>query len=411
MTQVKAPLDVQKIRKDFPVLNQQVNKQPLIYLDTTATSQKPRAVIEAVCNYYTNDNANVHRGIHSLAARSTQQYEQTREKIADFIGAPSSRNIIFTRGTTEAINLVASSFGSTFTAEDEIIVSLMEHHSNFVPWQMLSECTGCKLKFIPITENGELDISQFGELLTEKTKLVAVVHISNVLGTVNPIEKIVEMSHAVGAKVLIDGAQSAPHIAIDVKEIDCDFFAFSAHKMMGPTGIGALYGKAEILKSMPPYHGGGEMIHTVSKEGSSWADLPYKFEAGTPNIAGVIGWGAAIDYINEIGIENMKAYCDELTEYAIAKLSTIDGLRIYGNAPQRGSALAFNLNDVHPHDVSHFLDQKGIAVRAGHHCAQPLMAELGVNATNRASFYIYNTPAEVDKLVAALEEVKAFFTF
>ena len=411
MTQVNAPFDVQKIRKDFPVLNQTVNKQPLIYLDTTATSQKPKSVIEAVGNYYINDNANVHRGIHSLSARSTQKYEKTREKIADFIGAPSSRNIIFTRGTTEAINLVASSFGSTFTAEDEIIVSLMEHHSNFVPWQLLSERTGCKLKFIPITENGELDMNQFAELLTEKTKLVSVVHISNVLGTVNPVEKIVEMSHAVGAKVLIDGAQSVPHVNIDVKEIDCDFFRLLCSQMMGPTGIGALYGKEETLKAMPPYHGGGEMIHIVSKEGSTWADLPFKFEAGTPNIAGVIGWGLAIDYINELGIDNIQSYCDELTEYAIEKLSTIEGLEIYGNAPQRGSAVSFNLKDVHPHDVSHFLDQKGIAVRAGHHCAQPLMTELGVDSTNRASFYIYNTHEEVDKLVEALEEVKAFFTF
>ncbi len=411
MTTPKAPFDVQKIRKDFPVLNQTVNKQPLVYLDTTATSQKPYSVIESVSNYYINDNANVHRGIHSLAARSTKKYENSRQKIADFIGAGSSRNIIFTRGTTEAINLVATSFGSTFTAEDEIIVSLMEHHSNFVPWQLLSERTGCKLKFIQITENGELDMNQFDLLLTEKTKLVAVVHISNVLGTVNPIEEIVAKSHNVGAKVLIDGAQSVPHVKVDVQKIDCDFFAFSAHKMMGPTGIGALYAKEELLKAMPPYHGGGEMIHTVTKEGTTWADIPYKFEAGTPNIAGVIGWGVAIDYINQIGIDKIHDYSDMLTRYAIEKLSTIDGLTIYGNAKNRGAAVSFNLKDVHPHDVSHFLDQKGIAVRAGHHCAQPLMTELKVDATNRASFYIYNTFEEVDKLVEALKEVKAFFTF
>ncbi len=399
-------------RQDFPVLDQQVHGKPLIYFDNAATTQKPIKVIEALTNYYKQDNANVHRAIHTLGERATMMYEEARQKIADFIHAPNAREIVFTRGTTESINLVASAWGETSIKQgDEIIVSEMEHHSNLIPWQLLAQKTGARLKFIPFDENGMLDIPTFEQLLSDRTRLVALTYMSNVFGTINPVKRIIVLAHERNIPVLLDGAQSVPHLPMDVQQLNCDFLAFSGHKMLGPTGIGVLYAKEAYLEAMPPYQGGGEMIQSVWLDRATYNEIPYKFEAGTPNIAGAIGLGAAIDYLQQIGMERITLYEQELTTYALQKMVEIDGLTIYGNALERGAVISFNLDDVHPHDLSHFLDQQGIAVRAGHHCAQPIMRKLGIAATTRASFYLYNTKEEIDFFVDQLKEAKQFFTY
>lgn len=406
-----APFDLAAIRRDFPILDTQVYGQPLVYLDNAATTQKPRQVIQALTDYYETANANVHRGIHYLSAVATEQYETARKKVADFLGAPTERSIIFTRGATEALNLVATSFGSLLGEDDEIIVSIMEHHSNFVPWQLLAQRRGCKLKFVRLLPDGQLDMDHLHELISPKTALIAVTHMSNVLGTINPVAEIARLAHEVGAKILVDGAQSTPHIPVNVQELDVDFFVVSAHKMLGPTGIGCLYGKEEILEQMPPYHGGGEMIHTVTTDLVTYAELPYKFEAGTPNIADTIAWGAAIDYLQNVGMDKIHTWETHLARYAIQKMQELEGMTIYGLAPCRGGVVSFNPGEVHPHDLSHFLDQKGVAIRAGHHCAQPLLQHLGVGSTSRASFYLYNTVEEVDQFVEELRIAQEFFDF
>ncbi len=405
-------LDVALIRKDFPILSRTVHDKPLVYLDNAATTQKPQAVIDAIKNYYEQMNANVHRAIHTIGEQATVAYENARKKVAGFINAESPKQIVFTRGTTEAINLVATAWGEKFVSTgDEIIVTEMEHHSNLVPWQILAQKVGAKLKFIPFLPDGTLDLSRLDELFTAHTKLVAITHMSNVFGTINPIKKITRMAHDRGIPVLLDGAQSVPHLPVDVQMLDCDFLAFSGHKMLGPTGIGVLYAKSARLENMNPYQGGGEMINTVWLEKSTWNEIPHKFEAGTPNIAGAIGLGAAIDYLNELGMPRITMYEQQLTTYALEKMREIDGLEIYGMAPERGGAISFNLGQIHPHDLSHFLDQQGIAVRAGHHCAQPIMRKLNVAATTRASFYFYNTFEEIDYLVEQLKAAREFFGF
>ena len=404
--------DPLKYRTDFPVLDQQVHGKPLIYFDNAATTQKPRQVIQAIAHYYENDNANVHRAIHTLGERATMLYEEARQKIADFINAPAARQIVFTRGTTESINLVAASWGEAFIKEgDEIIVSEMEHHSNLIPWQLLAKKVGAKLRFLPFDENGMIDFSVFEKIFSERTKFVALTYMSNVFGTINPVKKIIALAHEHDVPVLLDGAQSVPHLPTDVQQLDCDFLAFSGHKMLGPTGIGALYAKEKYLQEMPPYQGGGEMIQSVWLDRATWNEIPYKFEAGTPNIAGAIGLGAAIDYLQNIGMENITLYEQELTTYALQKMHEIEELTIYGNAPERGAVISFNLGEVHPHDLSHFLDQQGIAVRAGHHCAQPIMRKLNIAATTRASFYLYNTKQEIDFFAEQLKEAVKFFSF
>ncbi len=404
-------LDVWAVRRDFPVLDQQVNGHPLVYLDNAATSQKPLCVIEALDEYYRRYNANVHRGIHKLSEEATAAYEEARQKVARFLNAHSPKEIIFTRNTTEAINLVAYSWGRANIREgDEIVLTEMEHHSNLVPWQLLAQEKGARLRFIPVTDEGLLDLDALDELLTERTKLVSVVHMSNVLGTINPVTEITRRAHEIGALVLLDGAQSVPHLQVDVQKLDCDFLAFSGHKMCGPTGIGVLYGKRELLEAMPPFLGGGDMIKEVHLEWSTWNSLPWKFEAGTPSIAQGIGLGHAVDYLSNIGMEAIHAHEREIVAYALGRLSEIDGLTIYGPpAEQRGGVVAFNLQGVHPHDVAAILDSHGVAIRAGHHCAQPLMRRLGVVATARASFYLYNTCEEVDVLLHAIEKVKEVF--
>lgn len=404
--------DANKYRHDFPILNEVVHGLPLVYLDNAATTQKPKQVIEAIKYYYEHDNANVHRAIHQLGERATAGYENARKKISQFIGARSEKQIIFTRGTTEAINLVATAWGRKFvTADDEIILSEMEHHSNLVPWQLLAKEVGAKLRFIPFDENGTLNFKIFEQLLSSKTKLIAITHMSNVFGTINPIKRIIRMAHDRGVPVLLDGAQSVPHLPVDVEYLDCDFLAFSSHKMLGPTGIGVLYGKMQQLENMNPYQGGGEMINTVWLESATWAQIPHKFEAGTPNIAGAFGFAAAIDYLEKIGMENITLYEQEITSYAIEKMLEIPGMVIYGSAPERGGAVSFNLGNIHPHDLSHFLDQQGIAVRAGHHCAQTIMRKLNIAATTRASFYFYNTYEEIDYFVEQLKKATEFFGF
>ncbi|NOX87961.1 MAG: cysteine desulfurase [Calditrichaeota bacterium] len=403
--------DPYRYRKDFPVLEQMIHGMPLVYLDNAATTQKPNAVINTIVNYYKRDNANVHRAIHQLGERATLAFEEARKKIAAFINAPSSRQIIFTRGTTESINLVASAWGEKFISEgDEIILTEMEHHSNLVPWQLLAKKVGAKLKFIPFTESGVLDFEVFERILSNRTRLVAITSMSNVFGTINPIKRITRMAKDRGIPVLLDGAQSVPHLPTDVQILDCDFLAFSGHKMLGPTGIGVLYAKINYLENMRPYQGGGEMIQSVWLERSTWNEIPHKFEAGTPNIAGAIAFGAAIDYLNRIGMSQITLYEQELTTYALNRMSEIDEIVIYGNAPERGGVISFNLGDIHPHDLSHFLDQQGIAVRAGHHCAQPIMRKLDIAATTRASFYFYNTKEEIDYLVDKLKEALKFFS-
>jgi len=405
-----ASLAVERIRKDFPILRQRVRGKPLVYLDNAATSQKPQGVIDTVNRYYSAENANVHRGIHFLSEKATQTYEDARDTVRRFLNAADTREIIFVRGTTEAINLVAQSYGRTFlTTGDEIVISAMEHHSNIVPWQILCEQIGARLRVIPFNYNGELLLDEYEKLLNERTKFVAVVHVSNALGTINPIKQIIEMAHRRSIPVLIDGAQAVPHLRLDVQDLDCDFYAFSGHKVYGPTGIGVLYGKADLLERMPPYQGGGDMISVVTFEKTHYNTLPYKFEAGTPNIAGGIGLGAAIDYVTEIGLEAVAAYEHELLVYATEALSTIKGLRIIGTAKEKASVVSFVLDGVHAHDIGTILDHQGIAIRAGHHCAMPVMQRFGVPATARASLAFYNTKEEVDALIRALHKVSEVF--
>ncbi|MCU0439389.1 MAG: cysteine desulfurase [Raineya sp.] len=401
-----AILDIQAIRKQFPILHQQVNGKPLVYLDNAATSQKPQSVINALMAYYEGYNANIHRGAHYLAAKATDIYEQTRHKIAQFLNAPSSDEIIFTRGTTEGINLVASTFGRKMIQKgDEIIISTMEHHSNIVPWQMLCEEKGAVLKVIPITDSGELILEEYEKLLSEKTKLVSIVHISNALGTINPVKEMIQKAHQFGAKVFVDGAQGAVHLDIDVQDLDCDFYAFSGHKVYAPTGIGALYGKRAILETIPPYHGGGEMIKEVTFEKTTYNDLPFKFEAGTPNIADVIAFGTALDFVADLGKNNIATHEQQLLEYGTQKIQEIEGLRIIGTAKHKASVISFVFEDIHHSDVGTLLDNQGIAVRTGHHCTQPLMKRLGLSGTTRASFAVYNTFEEVDAFIAGLQKV------
>ncbi len=398
--------DVERIRQDFPILHQKVRGKPLVFLDSAATSQKPQAVIDAISNYYHAENANIHRGVYYLSEIATKAYEDTRVKIKETINASSIKEIVFVRGTTEGINLVASSYGRKNIREgDEIIISAMEHHSNIVPWQMLCEETGAKLRVIPINDDGELIVEEFEKLLNKKTKLAAVVHTSNSLGTINPVKRLIDMAHDQNVPVLIDGAQALPHGKIDVKKLGCDFFVFSGHKVFGPTGIGVLYGKEALLEKMPPYQGGGDMIKSVSFEKTLYNDLPYRFEAGTPDIAGVIGLGKALDYVAGIGYENIATYEHELLNYATAALSTIKPLKIIGAAREKAAVLSFVIDGIHPHDVGTILDRDGIAVRTGHHCTQPVMERFNVPATSRASLAFYNTKAEIDLLVKGLHNV------
>ena len=398
------------IKNEFPVLNQIVNDEPLVYLDNAATTQKPLSVLSAIKDYYENDNANVHRGVHTLAERATEKYEAAREKVRAFINAKSTKEVLFTRGTTTSINWVAQFAGQILKADDEIVISIMEHHSNIVPWQEVAKKTGAILKFVYLKE-GELDMEDLRQKVTAQTKFVSIAHVSNVLGTINPIEEISKIAHEQGAYLVVDGAQSTPHMALDLQKMDVDFFAFSGHKMMGPTGIGVLYGKEELLNQFEPIEFGGEMIDFVYESHSTWTELPWKFEAGTPNIAGAIALGAAIDYIQELGIDQIHQHEDELIDYVMPKLQNIEGLTIYGpkDNKKRSGVIAFNIEGLHPHDVATALDMEGVTVRAGHHCAQPLLNYLDTPATARASFYIYNTKADCDKLVEALQKTKEFF--
>lgn len=399
-------IDIQKIRADFPILKEKVNGKPLVYLDNAATSQKPQVVIDSIVDYYSKINSNIHRGVHTLSQLATNAYEEARIKLQHHFNAKNSCEIILTAGTTHSINIVATGFTSLLNKDDEIIVSTMEHHSNIVPWQMLCERTGAILKVIPMNYEGELLMDAYDELLSDKTKLVFLNHVSNALGTINPIEEIIEKAHKVGAAVLIDGAQSCPHIKPDVQDLDVDFYVASAHKLCGPTGVGILYGKEEWLNKLPPYQGGGEMIKQVTFEKTTYADLPHKFEAGTPNIAGGIAFGTAIDYMNEIGFENIASYENELLEYATNKLLQIEGLKIYGTAKNKTAVISFNIGDIHPFDIGSIIDKLGIAVRTGHHCAQPIMAFYNIPGTVRASFTFYNTFEEVDALYTALVKAK-----
>ena len=403
---INAMFNVEAVRKDFPILSRKVNGKPLVYFDNAATSQTPQQVIDVIVDYYSNYNANIHRGVHTLSQEATDLYEQARLKIQSHFNAKFSHEIIFTSGTTHSINLVANGFSSLLKKGDDIIVSALEHHSNIVPWQMLCERTGATLKVIPMNEEGELIMSEFDILLSKNTKLVFVNHISNALGTINPIEYIIEEAHKIGAAVLIDGAQSTPHIKPDVQALDADFYVTSAHKICGPTGVGMLYGKESWLKKLPPYQGGGEMIAEVSFEKTTYADLPHKFEAGTPNICGGIAFGAAIDYMNGIGFENIAAYENELLEYGTTKLLEIEGLKIYGTSKHKTSVISFNLKGMHPYDVGTILDKLGIAVRTGHHCAQPIMDFYKIPGTVRASFAFYNTKAEIDTFIEAVKKAK-----
>ncbi|MDV6167791.1 cysteine desulfurase [Flavobacterium sp. DG1-102-2] len=395
-------LDIQKVRNDFPILNQTVNGKPLVYFDNAATSQKPKVVIDAISNYYSTINANIHRGVHTLSQLATDAYEASRQTIQKHINAKHTYEVLFTAGTTHGINLVANGFAAFVKEGDEIMISAMEHHSNIVPWQMLCERTGAQLTVIPMNDRGELIIEEFEKLLSEKTKLVSVNHISNSLGTINPIEHIIKKAHEAGAAVFIDGAQAAPHLKIDVQALDCDFYAFSGHKICGPTGSGALYGKEEWLKKLPPYQGGGEMIKEVTFEKTTYADLPHKFEAGTPHIEGGIVLGTAIDYLNSIGLDAIAAYEHELLEYGTQKLLEIEGLKIIGTAANKTSVISFNVGSIHPYDIGAIVDKMGIAVRTGHHCCQPVMSFFDIPGTVRASFSFYNTKEEIDALVQAV---------
>jgi len=406
-------LDVQRIREDFPILKRQVNGKPLVYLDNAATSQKPQAVIDALVHYYANSNANIHRGIHALAEEATIQYEDARLKIARFIGAQSPHSIVFVRNTTEAINLAAWTWArTTLRPGDEIVVTEAEHHSNLVPWQMIAGQTGATIRAIPITDDGILDLDAARQIIGPRTRLVAVAHMSSVLATIHPVAELGRLAHAQGAKLLVDGAQSVPHLTTDVNAIDCDFLAFSGHKMLGPTGVGVLYAKPELLESLEPLFGGGGMIDEVFLDHSTWAAVPERFEAGTPNIADVIALGAAVDYLTALGMENVRAHEVDLTKYALEKLGEQREIRIFGptSPERRGGVISFYYGDVHPHDVSTIVDQEGVAIRAGHHCCQPLMRRLGVPATARASFYVYNTTEEVDVLARSLSLVRGIFS-
>ncbi|HEV8044486.1 MAG TPA: cysteine desulfurase [Rubrobacter sp.] len=402
--------DVEEVRRDFPILDEKVHGKPLVYLDSAATTQKPRVVIERLDRYYRTENANIHRGIHFLSERATEAYEEARATVARFLGAADAREIVFVRGTTEAINLVAQSYGRKFIGEgDEIIVSAMEHHSNIVPWQILREQVGADLRVIPMNNHGELLVDEYERLFSDQTKLVAVTHVSNALGTINPVGEIIQIAHRRGVPVMVDGAQAVPHLRVDVRKIDCDFYAFSGHKLYGPTGVGVLYGKASLLDAMPPYQGGGDMISSVTFEKTLYNVLPYKFEAGTPNIAGAIGLGAAIDYLSKVRLDLVAAHERELLAYATEAVSAIKGVRIIGTAREKAAVLSFVLDGVHAHDVGTILDQDGIAIRAGHHCAMPVMERFGVPATARASLALYNQREEVDALVGAIEKVKRVF--
>ncbi|NQP51748.1 cysteine desulfurase [Streptococcus suis] len=403
-------MDLERIRKDFSILDQVVNDEPLVYLDNAATTQKPQQVLDVLADYYQKDNANVHRGVHTLSERATARYEAARQKVADFIQAKSSKEILFTRGTTTSLNWVAQFAREILQPDQEVIISVQEHHSNIIPWQQACQQTGAKLRYVTL-KDGELDMDHLRSLLSSKTKFVSLAHVSNVLGSVAPIGEIAELVHQVGAYLVVDGAQSVPHMAVNVQELDVDFYAFSGHKMLGPTGIGVLYGKEGLLNLMSPVEFGGEMIDFVYEQSATWKELPWKFEAGTPNIAGAIGLGAAIDYLIEIGMDAIQAHEAELVDYVFPKLQAIPGLTIYGSQDlsKRTGVIAFNLDDLHPHDVATALDYEGVAVRAGHHCAQPLLRYLQVPATVRASFYIYNTKADCDKLVEAIIKTKEFF--
>ncbi|CZA24752.1 cysteine desulfurase [Streptococcus suis] len=403
-------MDLERIRKEFSILDQVVNDEPLVYLDNAATTQKPQQVLDVLADYYQKDNANVHRGVHTLSERATTRYEAARQKVADFIQAKSSKEILFTRGTTTSLNWVAQFAKEILQPDQEVIISVQEHHSNIIPWQQACQQTGAKLRYVTL-KDGELDMDHLRSLLSSKTKFVSLAHVSNVLGGVVPIGEIAELVHQVGAYLVVDGAQSVPHMGVNVQELDVDFYAFSGHKMLGPTGIGILYGKEELLNLMSPVEFGGEMIDFVYEQSATWKELPWKFEAGTPNIAGAIGLGAAIDYLTEIGMDAIQAHEAELVDYVFPKLQAIPGLTIYGSQDlsKRTGVIAFNLDDLHPHDVATALDYEGVAVRAGHHCAQPLLRYLQVPATVRASFYIYNTKSDCDKLVEAIIKTKEFF--
>lgn len=410
MTDHAPQLDVHKIRQDFPMLKQLAYGKPLAYLDNAATSQKPQAVIDALMRYYTNDNSNIHRGVHLLSERATQHYEEAREKVRQFVNAKEKREIIFVRGTTEALNLIAHSYGrANVNAGDEVLITALEHHSNIVPWQMLCSERSARLRVAPINDEGEVLLDDFAQLINERTKLVSIAHVSNALGTINPVREMVEMAHRQNIPVMIDGAQAAPHTRIDVQELDCDFYAFSGHKVYGPTGIGVLYGKSELLEAMSPYQGGGDMIASVTFDKTTYNTLPYKFEAGTPNIAGTIGLGAAIDYVSEIGLDSIARHEHDLLSYGTEALSQIPGLRLIGTAKKKAGVLSFVLEGIHPHDVGTVLDREGIAIRTGHHCAMPLMERFGVPATARASLAVYNTREEIDTLVAGIQKVKEVF--
>ena len=403
-------MDVNAIRADFPLLNQEINGHPLVYLDSAATAQKPNQVIEAVNGYYRLNNANVHRGVHTIGTRATDQYEGARDRVQQFINAKHREEIIFTRGTTTAINIVAMSYGNqNLTPDDEIVITQMEHHSNIIPWQQLSKRTGATLKYIPMEADGTISLAEVEKTITSKTKIVAITQVSNVLGTINPIKEIAKVVHKYGAVLLVDGAQAVPHLKVDVQDLDCDFYAFSGHKMCAPTGIGVLYGKKSLLEAMEPVEFGGEMIDFVDLYDSTWKELPWKFEGGTPIIAGAVGLKAAIDYLEAIGLDNIALHEKELVAYALKQIKTIEGIDVFGPA-ERAGLITFNLTDVHPHDTATVLDTEGIAVRAGHHCAQPLMKWLDVTATARASFYLYNTEQDVDRFIAGLKKTKEFFT-
>ena len=410
-TEIQAGFDVERVRADFPVLKQTVHGKPLIYMDSAATAQKPACVIQAIRHFYEVDCANIHRGVHELSQRSTAAYEETRARAKRFLNSRSKNELVFVRGTTEAINLVASSWGrKNVGAADEIVISAMEHHSNIVPWQMLCEEKGARLRVIPIDDRGELLLEEYARLLNPRTRLVAVTHVSNALGSVSPVRQIVDMAHKAGALALIDGAQAAPHMKVDVQALDADFYAFSGHKVCGPTGIGILYGRSKLLNAMPPYQGGGDMIRTVTFEKTTYNDLPYKFEAGTPHIAGGIGLGAALDYVTRIGLDRIAAYEHELLVYGTRKLLEIPGLRLIGTAREKAAVLSFVMEGIHPHDIGTVLDRQGIAVRTGHHCAQPVMDRFQIPATTRASLAFYNTVGEIDALVAGLNKVKEIFS-
>jgi len=404
-------IDWDAVRGDFPILRERAHGHPLIYLDSAATSQKPRAVIEALRNFYEHENANVHRGLHTLSTRATEAYEKARRRVAEYIGAASADEIVFTRGTTESINLVAQAWGGKFIREgDVILLTVMEHHSNLVPWQLLAERTGARLRFVPVLDDGTLDLEQLPSLLTSEVKLFGFTHISNSLGTINPVADLCAKAHAVGALTLVDAAQSAGHLSIDVRELGCDFLAFSGHKLCGPTGIGALYARAEILDSMPPYHGGGEMIVSVTLEKSAFKKAPHRYEAGTPNVAGAIGLAAAIDYIEQIGRPAIFEHDSALARYAAERLTELPGTRVFGPTDERGALVGFVMDAAHPHDLTTFADQYGLAMRGGHHCNQPLMRRFGVSGTTRASFYFYNTIEEIDRMIEILHAAVRFFS-